>query len=252
MILYMRMLAAKHRSKQADRHLAYFLTFNAGAANAGGFMAVKQYTSHMTGIVSAMADNTVLGDASLVLAGLGAFVAFVSGAACSAILVNWGRRMNLHGEYALPLLLEAVLLACFGLFGGYLQQQTWLVVPATVILLCFVMGLQNAIITKLSQSRIRTTHMTGLVTDMGIEIGKLFYWNIAYSTAGRPPVKADREKLALLASLVCLFFSGGVIGAVAFRSLGFSAALYLALLVLLLAIVPVFDDLKGILRRYRT
>jgi len=39
------------------------------------------------------------------------------------------------------------------------------------VLLCFIMGLQNAVITKISHAEIRTTHVTGLVTDVGIELG---------------------------------------------------------------------------------
>lgn len=85
--------------------------------------------------------------------------------------------------------------------------------PMTVMLLCFIMGLQNAIITKLSQARIRTTHITGLVTDMGIELGKLFYWNASQSGAERPLVLADRKKLRLLPSLIGLFFIAGVVNA---------------------------------------
>jgi uncharacterized membrane protein YoaK (UPF0700 family) len=61
----------------------------------------------------------------------------------------------------LPLVFEAVLLICFGFIGSHLGQREWLFVPATVMLLCFIMGLQNAIITKLSGARIRTTHVTG-------------------------------------------------------------------------------------------
>jgi len=42
-----------------------------------------------------------------------------------------------------------------------------LFVSATVMLLCFIMGLQNAVISKISRSEIRTTHVTGLVTRRG-------------------------------------------------------------------------------------
>ncbi|PSH61691.1 DUF1275 domain-containing protein [Phyllobacterium brassicacearum] len=249
MIPYLRRLAGKERFEKSDRHLARFLTFVAGAANAGGFLAVHQYTSHMSGIVSSMADNLMLGDIDLVLAGFAAFMSFVAGAACSAVLVNWGRRMNLQSEYALPLVFEAVLLICFGLLGSNLGRHQWVFVPATVMLLCFVMGLQNAIITKLSGARIRTTHVTGLVTDMGIELGKLFYWNASRHDPGKAFVRADRRKLKLLASLVALFFSGGVAGAIGFKQLGFAASLILAAILLTLAIVPVLDDLKVRLRR---
>ena len=57
------------RSPEANRHLAYVLTFVAGAVNAGGFLAVQQYTSHMSGIVSMMADHLAVGGLLVVLQG---------------------------------------------------------------------------------------------------------------------------------------------------------------------------------------
>ena len=57
---YFRALTGHHRSREANRQLGYSLAFVAGATNAGGFLAVKQYTSHMSGIVSAIADQATL------------------------------------------------------------------------------------------------------------------------------------------------------------------------------------------------
>jgi uncharacterized membrane protein YoaK (UPF0700 family) len=244
-ISYLRALTGKHRHQTADRQLARYLAFVAGATNAGGFLAVRQYTSHMSGIVSSMADNLALGDVQVVMTTLGALLAFISGAACSAILIVWGRRREQHSEYALPLMFEAFLMIVFGLLGGNLEHHEWLFVPASVMLLCFIMGLQNAIITKLSHSEIRTTHVTGMVTDIGIEVGKLFYWNNARFNDSKGLVRADRGKLWLLSSLVGLFFIGGVAGAVGFRRIGFSATLGLASVLIILAAVPVVDDVHG-------
>jgi hypothetical protein len=67
------------------------------------------------------------------------------------MLINWGRRRQAQSEFAMPLMLEALLLLCFGLLGANLEQHRWLFVPATVALLCFVMCLQNAMITKISK-----------------------------------------------------------------------------------------------------
>jgi uncharacterized membrane protein YoaK (UPF0700 family) len=61
------------------------LTFVAGAVNAGGFLAVGQYTSHMSGIFSALADNLVLGALGLVMAGFGALLLFVASSVCCRI-----------------------------------------------------------------------------------------------------------------------------------------------------------------------
>ena len=242
-IAYARRLTGRERSQRANRHLALILAFVAGSVNAGGYLAVRQYTSHMSGIVSSMADNLALGDLSLMLAGLGALIAFLAGAACTAILVNWGRRRKLHSEYAFPLMFEAILLVCFGLASGYLEHQHWLFVSCVTLLLCFTMGLQNAIITKVSNAEIRTTHVTGIVTDIGIELGKLFYWNRSKNFSH--PVNANPQKLQLLTGLLGLFFLGGLAGALGFKHVGFLSALPLALLLFVIAGVPVFDDLRA-------
>jgi uncharacterized membrane protein YoaK (UPF0700 family) len=113
-----------------------------------------------------------------------------------------------------------------------------------VMLLCFMMGLQNATITKISRSRIRTTHVTGIVTDIGIELGKLLYRNSPTSVAAGQPVLADRAKLRLLLAMLCAFMGGGLAGALGFKHAGFVAVLPLALILIALAVVPVFDDLR--------
>jgi uncharacterized membrane protein YoaK (UPF0700 family) len=244
-IEYLRGFARPQRTDQNNRRLGRWLAFIAGAANAGGFLAVGQYTSHMSGIVSALADNLAISDFGLVIAGLSSLAAFTTGAATSAIMINWGRRRRAQSEYALPLMLEAVLLLCFGLLGSNLENNRFLFVPATVGLLCYVMGLQNAIITKISKAEIRTTHMTGIVTDIGIEIGKLFYWNVSESGPGVAAVKADRSRLLLLASLLGMFFIGGLAGALGFKYVGYISTLPLSAMLVVLAVVPLVDDLVG-------
>lgn len=241
-VRYLRALTDRSRTPDADRHLAFYLTFIAGAVNAGGFLVVGQYTSHMSGIVSAIADNLVLGELALVVGGVSAVLAFLTGAALSAWLVNWGRRHDSRGLYALPLFVEGTLLLLFALIGRYLEVRLWLLVPATVALLCFLMGVQNAMITKLSRAEIRTTHVTGLITDIGIEIGKLLYWNRDPAFDARFRVRADVPRLFLLVGLVLTFFAGGVAGGFGFKEIGLGAAIPLALALFLLAIVPLHDD----------
>jgi uncharacterized membrane protein YoaK (UPF0700 family) len=243
-IQYLRSLTGKERTQRANRHLALVLAFVAGATDAGGYLAVRHYTSHMSGVVSLMALNLAMGDVGLWLSGFSALLAFLIGAACTAILVNWGRRRSLRSEYAIPLLVEASLLISFCCLGRSLEHPKWLWVSMITLLLCFTMGLQNAIITKISHAEIRTTHMTGIVTDIGIELGKLFYWNRFKSGPDTLKVMADRQKLRLLLSLIGLFFIGGLSGALSFRHVGFLLFLPLALLLLILVGIPTVDDLR--------
>lgn len=244
-LLYLRGLTGKERSQRANRHLALFLAFIAGATNAGGYVAVKQHTSHMSGIVASMADNLAVGKVELVFAGFSALLSFLFGAACTAILVNWGRRHRLQSEYALPLMLEAALLLGFGILGNHLQSQRWPFVSHIILLLCFTMGLQNAIITKISKAEIRTTHVTGLVTDIGIEFGKMLFRNGSSSYPEEPLVRADMKKLWLLVSLVSLFFIGGLAGGLGFKYVGFASTLPLATALVVLACMPILDDLRA-------
>ncbi|MEC9434220.1 MAG: YoaK family protein [Pseudomonadota bacterium] len=245
MIAALARIAGRERDARSDARLALLLVFVAGAANAGGFMAVGHYTSHMTGIVSGMADDLALGRLTLVAAGAGALAAFLAGAALCSLMVNWARRRGLRSLFALPLALEAALLGGFGLVGALSGEALRAgAALAVTLLLCFLMGLQNAVITKLSGATIRTTHVTGLVTDLGIEIGRALYPSRDRSGGGLAPVRADRARLVTLAGLAATFFGAGTLGALGFRWLGPAAALPLAGLLAAIAAPPVAADLR--------
>jgi uncharacterized membrane protein YoaK (UPF0700 family) len=245
-------LSGKNRTPRANQQLGAVLAFIAGAVNAGGFLAVHQYTSHMTGFVSSISDNLVLGDVLLVVAGIGSLASFISGAAATAIMVNWARHRQLQGEYAIALVAEAVLLLLFGLLGAYLDAYLDITVPLTVILLCFIMGLQNATMTKMSNAEIRTTHLTGVVTDLGIELGKMLYWNRRHGKSASGYVRARRAKAIFYITLLSMFFSGGMLGAVGFKYIGFSTVLPFAIALFAIAVPPLLQDVVTHFRRIRT
>lgn len=246
---YARFLTGRDRSREANRQLGFALAFVAGAINAGGFLAVRQYTSHVTGMVSSLADNLALGEFALVVDAAVGVLAFLLGAMSCALLVNFARRRRMVSEYALPLMLEAGLILLFGLMGARLATFEGLLLPFTIVLLCFVMGLQNALVTKLSGGSVRTTHLTGTVTDLGIELGKLLYWN----RDRRAPsfVRADRDRIVALAGLVVAFLGGAIAGAFGFKIAGYVSTVPLALVLVLLAAVPVMDDMRRAARSHR-
>jgi uncharacterized membrane protein YoaK (UPF0700 family) len=237
-------LIGRRRTVRSNRQLGGVLSFVAGAINAGGFLAVQRYTSHMTGIVSGVADDLALGNLLLAAAGFVALVAFIAGAMTTAILVNWARAHNLHSEYASALLLEAVLLLLFGVFGANMLSFSALLLPTTVLLLCFIMGLQNAMVTKISAASIRTTHMTGVITDLGIELGRMLYWNRHRSPQDAEFVRSDQTKFLTHASILLLFFVGGLVGALSFRRMGFAATIPIAMLLVTLAAPPILTDIR--------
>lgn len=230
-------LAIPYRSGRADLRLATVLAAIAGAANAGGFFALGFYTSHMTGWLSHLADDLVLWNLGAMGTGLLAIGAFISGAGFSTILINWARLADRRRQYAWPLALQGLFMLAFA--GGGLGQgalwQLW-----SLCCLCFITGMQNATITKISNARIRTTHATGMVTDIGIELGRGLFGRLAPGSGAR----IDRRKLVILLRLVAAFVLGGVIGAAGYARFGFLFSLPLAALLLALSL-PVLIRHRG-------
>jgi len=239
----LRHLTGLHRTRATNRVLGLLLAFIAGAVNAGGFLVLARYTSHMTGFTSQVADSLVTGDMQVLLGAVGAILAFLAGAATAAIQINWGRQYRLRHLYALPLLLEAALMLPFGLMGALtLTWSTPFAVPLTVLLLSFIMGVQNAVASKVSGGKIRTTHMTGNFTDLGIELGKALYWNRFRTEATR--VRPNLDRVRLFGGLIAAFVLGGVAGAAGFKYVGFVCVLPLAALLLWLSLPAYLDDLR--------
>lgn len=231
-----RLIAAHHRAASSDRALALILAGIAGAANAGGFILLGSYTSHMTGYLSALADNLVLHNLALVGQSLFAISVFICGAATSAIVINWGRAHARSRQYALPIGLQGALLAALAALGATPLPEAF-AHPFGLGLLCFIMGLQNATITKISYARIRTTHATGMITDVGIELGRAIYGRAFHSPISAAPVTANWAKLSILLQLLGTFLLGGIVGALGYGMIGFAFSLPLAAILLTLALL---------------
>jgi len=213
-----RLAAAQRRTPETDRTLGILLATIAGSLNAGGFLLLSEYTSHMTGHLSAMSGGLVYTNLIMLLDSLAAVAGFVAGAALSAALIAWGQIRKNRLCYALPLGVQGVLLASLALISALpdaIEQRI------AIITVCFVMGLQNATITRISGARIRTSHATGLITDMGIEIGRSLY-RIVSPHSG---VQADTGRLWLYVQLVVAFVIGGVMGAIGHGMIGWNFAI---------------------------
>ncbi|RYE58221.1 MAG: DUF1275 domain-containing protein [Rhizobiaceae bacterium] len=217
----LRELTHANRTPAANRRLGGFLAFVAGAVNAGGFVLLEQYTSHMTGIASVLSLDLARGAGVEVWVSVLLIIAFTTGAACAAVLIRAARRAGWHAEYAPCLVIEgAAIAAIAGNIGAW----------PSVMLLCFSMGLQNAVITKISRAEIRTTHVTGMITDLGIGLGRTAWRLAGMEGRGKNNALSDRSNLRVHATLLGLFIAGGTVGTLAFAKLGPSAALMFATL----------------------
>lgn len=238
------------RSESLNRQLAWAMAFVAGAVNAGGFLAVSHYTSHVTGVASSMADELADGDLTTALAALSMMLSFLAGAFVCTTLISFGQRRRMRSRYAVTLVFEAMLMLIFGFMGNRLQQEIRFTLPSTVMLLCFIMGMHNTVTSIISGAAVRTTHLTGTVTDIGIELSRLTYVNV-HHRHGRERIVANRQKLTLLLLILASFIVGGVSGALGFRHIGFKLTVPLAGFLCFLAARPLLLEVRLLLHRLR-
>jgi uncharacterized membrane protein YoaK (UPF0700 family) len=195
----------------------FWLACMAGAINAIGLLGFKhQAVSHLTGTSSllgvALADWR-LGE-SLHL--LGIMLAFVIGAAAAGGIVGHAA-LQLGRRYTIALLLESLLL--FAAMIALLQDSTF-----GHFLASAACGLQNGMVSTYSGAVVRTTHVSGLFTDLGTMLGA--------SLRGAP---FSKRKALLYLVLIAGFIIGGIIGAALFIKVQFYALLFPAMGASLLA-----------------
>ena len=209
----LRHLGAK-RTAQHNIRLASLLGMAAGFVNAAGFLAFSTLTTNVTGHAALFAEkiaNQDWGNARVVA--LWMFL-FLSGAFSSSLIVSRTGR-NQQYSYLIPLLLETAILLGVAISGHRYDES----ISSREIFagsLLFAMGLQNALVTMVSGSVVRTTHLTGTFTDLGIELGQLLEKN-----RHDRPLLRSRIKLRLV--IVLFFMSGALAGAYLFHAIRFKA-----------------------------
>jgi uncharacterized membrane protein YoaK (UPF0700 family) len=236
------MLSASAYSFRQKSRLAISLSWVAGYVNVIAFSICGQLVSHMTGNASHLGLSVGAGD----WRGVGFFgflvAAFFSGAIASAVMTEGARRRGATSKYILPLAIEGMLLAALAVAISMLKlDATHGIADYTGLsyffcgVSAFAMGLQNATITKISGSVVRTTHLTGVITDLGLEGVQYLHWVYDHtrgrirSRMGRVMRASRREpsllRLALLASILGSFLFGAAFGTLMFAHLPFVAML---------------------------
>jgi uncharacterized membrane protein YoaK (UPF0700 family) len=177
----------------------------AGMVNVVGFLGFEhQAVTHLTGTTSLLGAAIASGENRAALHLLGVAIAFMVGAAVSGMIIQ-DSTLRLGRRYGVMLTIESALL--FLAVPLFKQQQV-----AGVLLAAMACGLQNAMATTYSGAVIRTTHLSGMFTDLGIGLG--------HALRGMP---LPKRRLMLSAVIISGFLAGGVIGASLFHHLGYEA-----------------------------
>jgi uncharacterized membrane protein YoaK (UPF0700 family) len=220
------------RTLQHNLQIASLLSFVAGVVNIAGFLSVKKLTTNVTGHFAFFVDEVLKQNPWAALNYFLYILFFFLGSFFSSYSVELVSTINDRLIYRVPVVVESLVLITVALFGHEMIAN----VPNLLAYsLLFAMGLQNSLVTTISNAVVRTTHLTGLITDLGIELSQLFFFTL----------KEQRGKLyasiRLRLTIVCFFFLGGLVGGLIYSQIEIAA---LAFAGILLLCGLVYDDVK--------
>ena len=199
----------KHNAK-----LAALLSLTAGFINAAGFLAFAVLTTNVTGYAALFAETIAekqWQNARVIALWM---LLFLMGAFLSSLWITLIGR-NKRYSYTIPILIEIAILVLVALNA---KSFNYSLLSKEIFAgsLLFAMGLQNALVTVISGSVVRTTHLTGTFTDLGIELAQLF-------SKEKKDFSIILSRIKLRIVIIVFFMSGALIGAYIYEQINYLA-----------------------------
>ena len=219
----------KNRTFIHNLRLAILLSFVAGIVNITGVLSIHTLTTNITGHFAYFAEEVMMQNYAAAFTFLVLTIFFLFGAFTSNFLAELIGKKHPNLSHVIPISLEMVILLSIGFFGLQTELSSiegkWIAFS-----MLFAMGIQNAMVTKISQATVRTTHLTGLFTDLGIELSQLFFFKKPEET------KKLKTSIFLRLSIISFFFIGCVSGGFLYNLLKLKT-LFIAVAFLLIALL---------------
>ena len=222
----------RHKGKKRS-----LLSFVAGVVNVAGFLAVQKLTTNVTGHFAFFVDEVFKQNFWQALHYFIFILFFFLGSFFSNLSIELISKVNERLIYRIPIIIESIILISVAIFGQELISESPNLLAYSLL---FAMGLQNSLVTTISNATVRTTHLTGLFTDLGIELSQLFFYKL----------KEQKDKLyssiKLRLTIILFFFLGGLLGGIFYSSIQLYV-LVIAALILLIGLI--YDDIKLKIKR---
>ncbi|MES2745614.1 MAG: YoaK family protein [Bdellovibrionota bacterium] len=222
------------RSFRDNVQLGTWLAFVAGNVNSIAFVHFGTYVSHVSGHATRASIHYADGDLTSAFLFFMEFMAFIFGAGVTSFLLRGYTAASSQVKYTAPIFIEVLLISVYMILvsihrsevrsSDYLSHLTFVLAVA--------MGLQNAMLRQASGTFVRTTHVTGVATDFGAELGaavRLAFeelLSLRWKNAGRVFIDRLRKSGFIFHSFILLAFSSGAV----FGTIAFLLAADLALL----------------------
>ncbi len=202
------------RSLKDNIQLGVLTAISAGMVNVASLIVFFAFTSNVTGHYAILAGEIAKGQWYQVAVVFSWILLFFLGAFLSNFIIINLNRKNAYLAHALPLVLELLCLLSVGTYGQYFYRETLTETEVMVALMLFAMGMQNGLTASISNFAVKTTHLTGLTTDLGI----------LFSMFTQKEFRQNAElvgKAKLLSAVAVSYLSAGVVSALLYTHLQF-------------------------------
>lgn len=230
----------KTRSHLEDRYLALVLATTAGVLNAMAFGAFGFFPSHMTGNASQISTEVSGADIHGILYLAALIVAFIIGSMTARFVVIGGLKKKLRTIYCLIILVEGLVLTLTSVFETVFFSSKNN--GEILLLLGFLMGVHNSTSTQLSNGRVRSTHVTGTLTDAGIALGSFI--SAIINHASYTDRRLYQKQLHTHLTTIFSFLTGCILGYLLFTAWGFNAMIVLGMVLFCIALYTIISTLR--------
>ncbi|MBD1364115.1 DUF1275 domain-containing protein [Mucilaginibacter sp. ZT4R22] len=215
----------KKRSLKQNLMLASSTAFVAGIIDVVGLLAFLAFTSNVTGHVANLAKNILQQDIRDILIFGFWLLMFMLGSFVSSFVVRSLKHISTYRAHSVPIIIEIIVLLFVALYGNNFYNETQNERRIVIAALLFAMGLQNGLVSNISGGLIKSTHLTGLFTDLG---GELADW-IHPRTEDTQIVK---NKIYVRVTILTFFIFGGLVGGYFFNLYEFKVLYFVPVILL--------------------
>lgn len=224
----------KERTFRDDIMLASFTASTAGMTNIAGVMACYAFTSNVTGHAVHFTQHMLTGNFFEMCVVFGWMMMFIVGAGLAHFLIRSYEYKGPYFAHALPIIVVLLLLVFIGIYGYRMREDSEPDILILSFALLLTMGMLNSAVNTISEGKVKTSHLTGLFTDLGAELSEWLH------------PKTDRprqliEKIRLRVSILGFYMLGALIGGWLFIKINYATFYTIAASLLVL----VFYDISA-------
>ncbi len=213
------------RSLKDNLMLASSTAFVAGMTNVAGVIAFLSFTSNITGHVAMLARKIVNKEHHDVIVYALWLLLFLLGAFAANFITKIYSKKGAYRAHAVPIFIEIIILFVVAVYGHNYYSETQTERELIIGAMLFSMGLQNGLVSTISGGLVKTTHLTGLFTDLGGELSE-------YLHAEKGKTGPIKQKLIIRLTILFFYLAGGIIGGFMFEAYDFRIFYFIPLILL--------------------